>query len=254
MYGCVHFANTLVCRIEWIPVIRQWAWVNAGFDSLRRVREEIEHTEPRFDPTVIPLGNDSIAKRQEILEVEAEEELPSSCPSSSPSEPECNLPLNSNWTVEDYRKRYLSGELTPLDVISAILPLIRRDALPPGKHSLAWFDVKVDLVLEAARESTLRYQKRRTLGPLDGIPTAVKDEYDMEGYITTLGSVNDYTGRKLDDMKMDSWCVKKLQEAGVIILGKLSMQEFGLGKCRITGTHQGFPILKCILHMPLTKT
>ena len=234
MYACAYvpFANVRICRVEWIPVLRKWAWENAGFDSLRtvRVREEIEHTEPRFDPTVIPLGDGSIAREQEIPEAEAEEELASSCSSSPAPKSQCNLPSKFNWTVEDYRKRYLSGELTPLDVVSAILPLIRRDTVPPGKHSPAWFDVKIGLVLEAARESTLRYQKRRSLGPLDGIPTAVKDEYDMEGYITTLGSVNDYTGKKLDEMKMDSWCVKKLQEAGVIILGKLSMHEFGLGK------------------------
>lgn len=129
-----------------------------------------------------------------------------------------------------YRALYLSGELTPLDVAQSILPFIRRDTSPPGEHSTAWFDVKVDLVIKAAEASTLRYREKRSLGPLDGVPTAVKDEYDMEGYTTSLGSVNDYTGKPLDGDKIDAWCVRKLQEAGAIILGKLSMHEFGMGK------------------------
>lgn len=58
----------------------------------------------------------------------------------------------------------------------------------------------------------------------------------MQGYKTTLGSRNNYVSlyktRPVQDLKgdgkMDSWCVRKLQEAGVIILGKLSMHEFGM--------------------------
>lgn len=135
------------------------------------------------------------------------------------------------YSVADFRALYLSGEVTPLDVVQAVLPLIRRDTVPPGEHSVAWFDVKVDLVIKAAKASTLRYKEHRSLGLLDGIPTAVKDEYDMEGYTTTLGSVNDYTGQiPSDDGRIDAWCVRKLEEAGALILGKLSMHEFGMGK------------------------
>lgn len=111
----------------------------------------------------------------------------------------------------------------------AILPLIRRDTSPPGEHSIAWFQVRADLVIEAAKASTLRYQQNRSLGPLDGVPTAVKDEYDIEGYTTSLGSVYDCTGKSRDGDTIDSWCVRKLKEAGAVILGKLSMHEFGMG-------------------------
>jgi Asp-tRNA(Asn)/Glu-tRNA(Gln) amidotransferase A subunit family amidase len=133
------------------------------------------------------------------------------------------------YTVADYHRLYVSGELTPTAVAKAILPLIRKDTSPPGEHSIAFFDSKVDLVLAAAEASTLRYKEKRPLGPLDGVPTAIKDEYDIEGYITCLGSKNDYTGKSKDGAPITSWCVKKLEEAGAVNVGKLHMHEFGLG-------------------------
>ena len=200
--------------MEWFGFIRRQSWKNAGFGSLINIRKYIKHTEPRFDPTVFPLE----AAGSKDLEYEVENESPPV------------LSGQKKYSVAHYRSLFLSGELTPVDVVYAILPLIRRDTSPPGQHSMAWFDIKVDLVIKAAEASTLRYKEERSLGPLDGIPTAVKDEFDMEGYLTSLGSVNDYTGQELVEGKIDTWCVRKLEEAGVIILGKLSMHEFGMGK------------------------
>lgn len=111
----------------------------------------------------------------------------------------------------------------------AILPLIRGDTTPPGEHSIAWFETRHDLVLAAAEASTLRWKEQRPLGPLDGVPTAIKHDYDIEGYKTNLGSLNDYTTTKAAlGQSTTSWCVKKLEDAGVINLGKLSMHGFGL--------------------------
>ncbi|TVY39098.1 Fatty acid amide hydrolase [Lachnellula occidentalis] len=203
--------------MEWFGFIRRQSWKNAGFGSLVNIREHIEHTEPRFDPTVFPL--EAAGSESDNLGTEAEEA------------PLAVLSPQKKYSVAHYRSLFLSGELTPLDVVHAILPLIRRDTSPPGQHSVAWFDVQVDLVIKAAEASTLRYKEKRSLGPLDGVPTAVKDEFDMEGYVTSLGSINDYTGQELIDGKIDTWCVRKIEEAGAIILGKLSMHEFGMDTC-----------------------
>ena len=194
---------------------------------MRRIRDHIEDTEPRFNPTVFPVHDDDSQSLSTEQRDEAEGE---------------NQILEEGQTKKNsvacYRQLYLSHELTPLDVVQVILPLIRRDTVPPGEHSVAWFDVQVDLVLDAAKASTLRYKTGRSLGPLDGVPTAVKDEYDMEGYTTSLGSVNDYTGQEVNGDKITSWCVRKLEEAGAIIMGKLSMHEFGLGKARPVGSYK----------------
>ena len=203
-------------RLEWFGFIRRAVWKNTGFADLRTIREHIEIYEPRYEPTVIPISDPSSTV--------VEQTPPPDLATKSDGQP------LKYYSVAAYHQLYMSGELTPLAVVKAILPLIRRDISPPGIHSTAWFDSKIDIIFAAAKESTLRYKEKRPLGLLDGVPTAVKDEYDVDGYRTTLGSVNDYTNKTLAaDESITSWPVRKLEEAGAINLGKLSMHEFGLG-------------------------
>lgn len=200
--------------LEWLSFVRATVWKNTGFANLRKIREHIEDYEPRFEPTVIPIVDPSFPP----LENAPSSDIDIKVDGQSPK----------YYSVSSYHDLYISGELTPLAVVQAILPLIRRDISPPGTYSIAWFDSNVDIILAAARASTLRYKEKRPLGPLDGVPTAVKDEYDIDGYRTTLGSVNDYTNKTTKGASITSWPVRKLEEAGAINLGKLSMHEFGL--------------------------
>jgi Asp-tRNA(Asn)/Glu-tRNA(Gln) amidotransferase A subunit family amidase len=118
---------------------------------------------------------------------------------------------------------YKSGKLTPTDVAEALIPLISKD--PAGEHSLAFLESKAELVRGAAKVSTKRYQEGKSLGPLDGVPVAVKDEVDLKGYKRTLASDLDFTNK--DDET--AWCVKLWEEAGAIVIGKTNMHEIGLG-------------------------
>lgn len=208
--------------------MRRLIWNNAGFGDLRKIRHIIESAEPRFDPTVFPLDDEP--RRDSALLTAVSESNGNTAPTKNNNNNRLAPIGQRHYTVADYRDLYLSGVATPLDVAHAILPLIRRDTSPPGIHSLAWHDVNVELVLAAARASSERYASGQTLGPLDGVPSAVKDEYDMTGYTTTLGSPNDYTGKKLEDGKIDAWNVRQMEAAGIVILGKVSMHEFGMGK------------------------
>ncbi len=206
--------------MEWFRFVREAIWHNTGFGSLRKIIPYIEAYEPWFEPQVVPLPEAVDDSRPDSASTttaaDDEEEKP----------PSAVYPQAKYYSTADYRKLYLSGALTPLDVAETLLPLIRRDVPNPTEHSKAWFDTRVDKVLAAARESTQRYKEGRSLGPLDGVPTAVKDEYDMEGYRTCLGSRNTYFSP--DDAHGSTWCVQKLEAAGVLNLGKLSMHEFGL--------------------------
>jgi Asp-tRNA(Asn)/Glu-tRNA(Gln) amidotransferase A subunit family amidase len=119
---------------------------------------------------------------------------------------------------------YLSGKVTPLDVVSSLLPLIQRD-VSQASHSIAFIDSHPEEILEAARASTLRYKEGKPLSIFDGVPTAIKDECNVAGYRTT-------GGRKRNDKLMpvakeSTWPVQKWEEAGGIILGKLNMHELG---------------------------
>jgi Asp-tRNA(Asn)/Glu-tRNA(Gln) amidotransferase A subunit family amidase len=95
-----------------------------------------------------------------------------------------------------------------------------------SRHSLAFLQIREARVLEAAEASTRRYQDGISKSILDGVPVAVKDEVDLDGYKKSMGSSRDFTRQGGGT----SWCVQKWEEAGAVIIGKLSMHELGLGK------------------------
>ncbi|KAI7771699.1 hypothetical protein LZL87_005975 [Fusarium oxysporum] len=206
--------------MEWIRFIRETAWANAGFASLRKIRTYLEHFEPRYDPTVVPIAlSEAEAKeRGERVQISALQQANTS-QTLSPSK---------FYSAADYRALYLSGELTPVDVAKAILPLVETDGPTPGRHAQGWRELNIERIMRAAEASTERYKNKQPLGPLDGVPSAIKDDYDLDGYSTTLGSLRDYTETPKDGESTTSWIVRKLEEAGVVIIGKLAMHEFGL--------------------------
>ena len=133
---------------------------------------------------------------------------------------------DSYYTSADYHALFKSAELTPIDVVETLLPLIRRDAQPPGKHSIAFLESHAKPIVAAAEASTERYKKGQSLGALDGVPVVVKDEVHLEGYERTLGSKLDFKG----GLEGSSWCVREWEDAGAIVIGKTTMHELGLGK------------------------
>lgn len=165
----------------------------------------------RYDPTVVPVDNSSNAE---------------SAAKAVSAIVERRKGDYGYYTSADYHALYKSGELTPTAVIETLLPQVRRDTQPPGKHSVAFFESQSDLIRAAADESTERYKTGKSLGPLDGVPVAVKDEVHVTGYKRTLGSKLDFK----HGTDATSWCVRQWQEAGAIIIGKTSMHEIGLGE------------------------
>ncbi|KAI9837079.1 MAG: hypothetical protein M1819_000728 [Sarea resinae] len=215
--------------ISWAGPIQQYLYNNAGFNSLRSIRE-LDGVEPRFDPTVIPLEPNAAgsSSSQDILGHPR---------SDSPLLPPLQHAEGRYYSVYDFHEAYTSGKLTPTAVAEALLPLIRRDTSPPGQHSVAFIEVREDLVLKAAEASTQRYRDGKSIGLLDGVPTGVKDEVDLAGYSKHLGSAIDFTSK---DPEATSWCVRKWQEQGVVILGKLNMHEIGLDTTN-NNPHYGTP-------------
>lgn len=188
--------------------ISSFLWSNAGFKALRGL-EELDHFEPRYDPTVIPATSHS------------ETEFRLSALNSLTARGAQTFP-NSPHSVIDYHSAYKSGELTPTAVAKALLQLISSSS----RHSVAFLQIREDRVLAAAEASTRRYQDGVHLSILDGVPVAVKDEVDLDGYDKSLGSGQDFTRPGGGT----SWCVRKWEEAGAVVMGKLNMHEFGSGK------------------------
>jgi aspartyl-tRNA(Asn)/glutamyl-tRNA(Gln) amidotransferase subunit A len=89
----------------------------------------------------------------------------------------------------------------------------------------AFVTVTADLARAQAAEAEREIAAGRYRGPLHGIPVAVKDLFATKGIRTTAGS------RILKDWipEEDATVVRKLREAGAVLLGKLGMHEFAYG-------------------------
>jgi amidase len=86
-----------------------------------------------------------------------------------------------------------------------------------------------------ARADSLDDHFRRTgtlAGPLHGIPVIIKDNYDVEGLPTTAGSLS------LEDWAApgDAFQVRRLREAGAVLLAKSNMAEFAFSPMETVGS------------------
>src|SRR5215510_13348857 len=116
-------------------------------------------------------------------------------------------------------RRIRAGEVSPGDAVRAYLERIER--IDPRVHS--YLHVAADYALQAARRAEQALAERRDLGPLHGVPVAVKDLFDTAGMPTTCGSPR-ILGRNVPTRTATA--VERLEQAGAVILGKLHMTEF----------------------------
>ncbi|KAK5992677.1 Fatty acid amide hydrolase-like protein [Cladobotryum mycophilum] len=129
------------------------------------------------------------------------------------------------YTISDYHEAYKSGRVTPLEVAATLLSLTMRS----HKYKDAWADYHdADrLALVAARDSTDRWAAGKPLGILDGVPIGVKDDTDVKGFINHVGMKYNPSIPFFKAKEKSSWPVRKLQEAGAVVIGKNTMHEIG---------------------------
>ncbi len=114
-----------------------------------------------------------------------------------------------------------NGELSSLDLTEAVLDRIER--LNPTLN--AYTLVMADSARADARAADSRTAAGQRLGPLDGIPIAIKDVIDTAGVVTTYGSIK-YRDHRPD---ADAHVVQQLRIAGAVILGKTNTHELARG-------------------------
>ncbi|OEV31121.1 glutamyl-tRNA amidotransferase [Streptomyces nanshensis] len=124
-------------------------------------------------------------------------------------------------TAAQTAERIANGEVTAVEVAEA--HLARIDAVDEKVH--AFLHVDRERALAQAREVDEKRASGERLGPLAGVPVAVKDLFTTEGVPTTVGS------KILEGWipPYDATVVRKLKEAGLVILGKTNMDEFAMG-------------------------
>lgn len=113
--------------------------------------------------------------------------------------------------------------ICPYQVAEHLLASIQLSQTGPQPLNafLAWHR---DDVLAQARASTERYSRRAWLSELDGVPVVVKDETDVQGYESLIGTAFVNRG---SPAAQDACTVKKFREKGAVIVGKSVMQELG---------------------------
>ena len=122
-------------------------------------------------------------------------------------------------TVSELSRLIADKEVSAVEATQAYLD--RIDLLNDKLH--AYLTVCRDEALEAAREADEALARGDNLGPLHGIPVAVKDQVKSKGIRTTAGSpiLNDFVPDE------DATVLANLKYAGAVLLGKLNMTEFG---------------------------
>jgi aspartyl-tRNA(Asn)/glutamyl-tRNA(Gln) amidotransferase subunit A len=124
-------------------------------------------------------------------------------------------------SIAQLGRAYRERELSPLEVTRAYLR--RIEALDGRLHT--YITVSADLALEMARGAEGRFHRDEQVGPLDGVPVALKDLFDTAGIRTTAQSEL-YADRI---PQSDATVVRLLAAAGAPLLGKHTMHELALG-------------------------
>ena len=114
--------------------------------------------------------------------------------------------------------------VSPVELVQAYLERVER--LNPRLN--AYVTVCADEALAQAKEAEGRLVSSGPAGPLFGVPIAIKDQFDTKGLRTSRGS------RLFQDRvpEQDATVVRRLREAGTILLGKLNLAELALGGTR----------------------
>jgi aspartyl-tRNA(Asn)/glutamyl-tRNA(Gln) amidotransferase subunit A len=112
-------------------------------------------------------------------------------------------------------------KISPVEITNLFLDRIEKH----NPNMNAYLTITRDAALAAARESEKRIKQKRSRGPLEGIPIALKDNIWTRGIRTTAGS------KILQNFvpDNDATVAASLHRAGAVILGKTNLHEFAYG-------------------------
>lgn len=118
------------------------------------------------------------------------------------------------------RELVAAKQVSPVELTRHFLA--RIEDLEPTLH--AFITVAADDAIEQARRAEDAAVRGEELGPLHGVPIAIKDQFWTRGIRTTGGSLvfDDYVPQE------DSVHAERVRRAGAVIVGKTNTPEFGM--------------------------
>jgi Asp-tRNA(Asn)/Glu-tRNA(Gln) amidotransferase A subunit family amidase len=126
-------------------------------------------------------------------------------------------------SIANIHQAMQAGTLTCHNLVQQYLDRIHAyDQQGPAIDSMLYLN---PASLEQADAFDKGFQRTHKLRPLDCVPIVLKDNFDTADMPTTAGAVS-LKGAQPD---RDAFAVKRLREAGAIILGKANLQEFASG-------------------------
>jgi len=126
----------------------------------------------------------------------------------------------ADMSVADLGHGYRAGLFTPVDALEAAFA--RIEAFEPAVNAFVHLDHATSRAM--AEASAQRFRDTAALGPLDGIPTSVKDLTPVAGLPSRRGSAALLADPPAPD---DASCVARLRAAGAVFVGKTATPESG---------------------------
>jgi aspartyl-tRNA(Asn)/glutamyl-tRNA(Gln) amidotransferase subunit A len=127
----------------------------------------------------------------------------------------------ANLSIARAARALREREFSPLELTDAYLRRIEQ--LNPTIN--AYVTVTAERAREDAHRATEEFAAGKMRGPLHGIPIAHKDLYETAGIRTTGGSKIHGNHHP----QVDCTVARTLRDAGTILLGKLTMDEYAIG-------------------------
>ena len=123
----------------------------------------------------------------------------------------------SNWlSAREMTRRFAKGEVSPVDAPEATLAQLHT--VNPALNAICLLDQP--LGQRMAAEAVERWRSGTPLGPLDGVPVAIKDTAHVAGWPTRIGSL-DGSGAEHGGYAG----VARLREAGAVFFCKTTTPE-----------------------------
>lgn len=126
-----------------------------------------------------------------------------------------------SMTALELGRTIQAGEVSAVEAVREALDRIQK----LDRELNCYVTMDGEAALKKAEEIQKRISLGELTGPLAGVPAAVKDNLCTEGLRTTCGS------KILEDFlpPYTAEAVKKMEEAGVVVIGKTNMDEFAMG-------------------------